>query len=132
MNLFERASRNKLRFNSSHGELTVEQLWDINLSAATDFSLDKIAQNVNADLISVTENSFVETKPNPRKRELKLQLDILKHVIEVKQNQIKANLEATATAQRRSKLIEALAVKDDALLGEKSRDELLEELKALA
>ena len=29
-------------------------------------------------------------------------------------------------------LIEALAVKDDALLGEKSRDELLEELKALA
>lgn len=39
MNMFEFATRSKLRFTSARGELTAEQLWDVPLRSRDDFSL---------------------------------------------------------------------------------------------
>ena len=38
MNIFEYATRAKLRFASSRGDLTVEQLWDVPLRSTDGFA----------------------------------------------------------------------------------------------
>jgi hypothetical protein len=61
INIFEYASRNKIRFASPRGELSVEQLWDIPLRSKDDFNLNTIAQTANKAVKNATEESFVET-----------------------------------------------------------------------
>ena len=70
--IFERAARGNLRFPSSIGELTAEQLWHFPLTDRDPLrpDLDKIARSVNAELRSVTEDSFVSVTPDPRKADL--------------------------------------------------------------
>lgn len=133
MDIFEKASRKKLRFPSSVGDLTTEQLWDLPLvsTAKGKATLDAIARNVNANLKSVTEESFVDVRPNPLKADYELQLDILKHVIAVKIAEAEAAKSRAEKAAKRSKILEALAAKEDAELGAKSKDDLLKELADL-
>lgn len=133
MDIFEKASRKKLRFPSSVGDLTTEQLWDLPLvsNVKGKATLDAIARNVNANLKSVTEDSFVDVRPNPLKADYELQLDILKHVIAVKIAEQEAAKTRAEKAAKRTKLLEALAAKEDAELGAKSKEDLLQELEAL-
>ena len=65
MNLFEIATRKKLRFPSLKGELSAEQLWDLPLSSRVGLDLDNIAKAVNKDLKAEEEDSFVKTSTNP-------------------------------------------------------------------
>ena len=44
MNIFEYAARSKIRFQSTKGELTVEQLWDVPLRSRDDFNLNAVAK----------------------------------------------------------------------------------------
>lgn len=125
-NIFETASRMKLRFPSTRGDLTSEQLWDLGLN-----DLDHSARTVNTELKHVTEESFIATKPHPDKPRFELQLEILKHVIKVKQSEIEAEKERSERSEKRRKLVEALAVKEDEALNKKSRATLLKELEAL-
>lgn len=109
MEIFERASRAKLMFPSTIGALTTDQLWDLPLTArASQPDLDKLARAVSGELKSLTEGSFVEIKPDPRKTMLTLQLDILKHIIQSKLDAKAAAEKATETAERKRKLLAAL------------------------
>ena len=126
MDIFEKASRKKLRFASDRGDLTTEQLWDLSLT-----DLDKIARGVNGKLKAVTEESFIDTTPHPDKPRFTLQLDILKHMIAAKQEEAQAVKDRAERAEKRKKLVEALAAKEDEALTKKSRAQLLKELEAL-
>lgn len=126
MNIFEAASRKGLTFPSDRGLLTTDQLWHLSLPA-----LDKVARKVNADLKGVTEESFVATVVNPNKVTYELQLEVAKHIIAVKLAEAEDRKTAAAKAEKRSKLIAALAAKEDEELGSKSRAELAAELEAL-
>lgn len=126
MNIFEAASRKGLTFPSDRGLLTTDQLWHLSLPA-----LDKVARKVNADLKGVTEESFVATVVNPNKATYELQLEVAKHIIAVKLAEAEDRKTAAAKAEKRSKLIAALAAKEDEELGSKSRAELAAELEAL-
>lgn len=132
MNIFEIATRKKFRFASSKGDLTVEQLWDLPLiSTKSGADLDTIARAVNIELKSVTEESFVQVRPDPRKTELEQKLELVKHVIGVKladQERIKATAER---AEKRRKLLDALAAKDDQALASASREDILKQLAEL-
>lgn len=136
MDKFELASRKKLRFPSPVGELTTEQLWDLPLLAssmnrARSGDLDTIARTVNANLKAVTEESFVSTNANPAKAIYELQLEILKHIIAVKQDEIARAKDRAEKAEKRRKLLDALAAKEEQEIGAKSKDELLKELAEL-
>jgi hypothetical protein len=48
--LQEYAVRNKLRFSSSRGELTAEQLWDVPLRSKDGLDLNAVAQTANKAL----------------------------------------------------------------------------------
>ncbi len=99
MDIFEKASRIKLRFTTNRGELTVEDLWGMHLTSKSGFDLDTIAKDVNRELKALGEESFVETKVNPAKEATELRLDILKYVIAAKQRE---NQEAQARAGRKA------------------------------
>lgn len=133
MNIFERASRAKLRFASTVGELTTEQLWDLPLTAknAGNVDLDKIARGIHRELKSLEEGSFVELKPDPRKTELELQLEIVKHVIEAKIEAKKRVEKAAENAERKRKLLGALAHKEEQELSGMTKAEIEAEIAKL-
>ena len=132
MNIFERASRAKLRFESTVGALLTEQLWDLPLTAKGErANLDTMARGVFSELKSLEEGSFVTLTPDPRKTDLELRLDILKHVIAAKL-EAKASQEKLAeNAERKRKLLSALAAKEEAELIGMSKDQIEAEIAKL-
>ena len=117
-NLFELASRHKLRFATRRGELSTEQLWDLPLESKTGFDLDSVARFANAELKAVTEGSFVSTSTNPKKTHLSLAMEVVLRVIAVRLEEHKANKKSMENKAERARLTEILhAKKDDALKG---------------
>jgi hypothetical protein len=137
MDIFEIASRKKFTYPSVVGMLTTEQLWDLPLTATKSstsphrLDLDSVARAVNADLKSVTEESFVAVRPNPAKADLETKLEVVKHIIAVKQDE-RAKADAAADrADKRRKLAEALASKQDQALAAMSEEEIRKQLDEL-
>ena len=125
MNLFEQASRDKLRFSTNKGDLTVEQLWDLPLqSTRGGLSLDAVARSVNAKLKAVSEESFVSTTSNPEKALHERGLDILKHIIAVRQEENAKKRTDTERAAEKERLLSLLDKKRDEALGQLSEDDI--------
>ena len=132
MNIFERASRGKLRFGSTIGQLSTEQLWDLPLTSKGDRpNLDAMARGVFHELKGLEEASFVEGKPDPRKADLELRLELLKHVIAVKLELKAAAEKAAENAERKRKLLNALAAKDESLLQGMTKEQIEAEIAKL-
>ena len=129
--IFEQAARRKLRFASSVGDLTAEQLWDLPLTHKTKVSLDALAIAIAKELRDLGDFSFVEAKPDPRNNVLTLSLDILKRVINVKMAEAVMAQQIAKQAERKQKILEALEKLEGNELAAKSRDELLAELNGL-
>lgn len=132
MNMFEMASRAKLRFPTTRGDVASESLWDMPLTSKQGFDLDSVAKAVNAELKQQAEESFVQTSTNPRKAQLELQLEIVKYVIAEKQAENTARLTASANREKREKLMEILAKKQDQALESLTSEELQAQIAALA
>jgi hypothetical protein len=131
-NLFEKASRQKFRFQTVKGFISTEDLWDLPLQSKNQFDLDNVAKAVNAELKSVTEESFVATTTNPAKDRLTTQLELVKYIISIK---LQANEElkvAAVKSAERSKLIAILGEKQDAALKALSQEELAKKIAELA
>jgi len=93
------ASKTKLRFPSGRGHLQVDDLWDLSLK-----DLDAMAVSIDASLAKTGGKTFLE---NPDRRvsaerdEQALRLDLLKLVIEIKQNENKERRAKSELAARR-------------------------------
>ena len=95
MNIFEKASRLKLRFNvGSRLNLTVENLWDLPLTNIKGEDLDHIAIELQEQLSS-NEKSFVIQQSKTKETQVnQLKFDIVKYIIDVRLEEQKvANLE---------------------------------------
>lgn len=132
MNIFERAVRAKLRFETTRGALSTEQLLDMPLTARDGFSLDETAQAVAARLEAVQTKSFVKVTPNKVAAENELRLEILKHVIESKLADQKAAETRVANEERRRQLLDALAAKEGEELAGMDKKSILKELEKLS
>jgi hypothetical protein len=111
--MFEKASRLKLRFESSKGLLTVEDLWDLPLtSRRAGTSLDDLAKNINRQLKEDQEESFVER--STKNTELELAFDIIKHIITVRLAENDAKRVLAENKAKKEKLLEVIARKEDA------------------
>lgn len=133
MNIFENAARKKLRFNSSVGMLTVEDLFDLPLTATGNrSSLDTVARAVHHELKEYSEVSFVEVKPNPKKENLELAMEIVKHVIEVKKEAVALAVAKTKREDQRRFLTEILAKKQNQALESLTEEEIQKKLAELA
>ena len=96
--IFEKAAKQKLRFQSTQGNLSVEDLYELSLT-----SLDSLAKGVNKVLKESNEESFITTKTKTNTT-LELKLELLKHIITDKQ----AEQEAKKLRAQRSQELEML------------------------
>ena len=103
MSIFEKASSLQLRFASTKGSLSVEDLWGLSLE-----SLDTLAKAVNKQIKAEEEDSFIGKKSSANST-LDLKLDILKRVIEVKIIERDAQVDRAAKNAKLSQL-KALAL----------------------
>lgn len=112
-NIFEYATRNKLRFDSSVGGLTVEDLWDLTLTSTRKVAtLDNVAREINRQLKAETEESFVVKTANAKKRLLETKLEIVKYIIQVKMDEADKAREKASKAAEKQKLLEILEAKE--------------------
>ena len=123
--MFEKASKKKLRFESSKGLLTTEDLWELSLTA-----LDTIAKKVNREIREHEEESFISTRRVSGDNTLKL--EILKYVIAEKiAERDKAKEKAVRDAQV-SQLKEILSQKQTEELKSLSPEDLQKKIAELS
>jgi len=130
--MFEKASRLKLRFDSPQGLLTAEELWDMPLTSTRPnrANLNDIAKEVSRELKAHGEEDFVNPKTTVDEG-LQLKLDIVKHVIQVRQAENAAALELSERKQKKERILELIARKQDQALESKSEEELREMVNTL-
>ena len=124
--LYEKALRNKYRFQTDKGYVNVEQLWDLNLE-----QLDVIAQQVAEVLEKSSTKSFIKKKTTASE-ELYNKLEILKHLIATKLAEANEAEEREVRRQKAARIEEIIRQKKDDDLAGKSIQELtamLDELK---
>lgn len=129
---FEKAIRNKFRFPSAKGELSVEQLWDLPLLVKTQgIDLNSVAVALNNELKTLGEESFVETGSNPKRTLVADKLDIVKYIIGVKQREKDAAEKRLQTNQQIADLENLLHSKKKDALQNLSEAEIEAKLAAL-
>ena len=129
-NLFLLAAVEQLRFTTPKGLLATEDLFKLPLQSTTGkLDLDSIAIGINRELKEVGEESFVANRPNPRRTELQLQLDVVKEVIAyIQAENARKRAEADVASQREA-IKEALAGRAAKDLENLSTAELEQKLK---
>lgn len=125
MNNFEKATRLRLRFETSRGNLNVEDLWRLPLA-----ELDKLAIALNKQLKESSEESFIKAKSKDNKL-LELRFDIVKHIIETLLSEDEEKKKAVDKRAKREQLLELIAKKKNQELEGKSLEELEAELTKL-
>jgi len=129
-NIFEQATKTKLRFNSTQGLLTTEDLWDLPLTSQRKSNLNDIAVSVSDELDKSTGKSFVK-KVSEINTELELKLEILKYIISVKIKEIEDKENEKIRADKKAKLESLLEKKQDESLESLSVDEIKAQLDNL-
>jgi len=130
-NIFEYATRNKLRFASIRGELSIEQLWDVPLRSRDDFNLNTIAKAASKALKDMSEENFVETTKTPEHTRREFAMETVKHIIELKIAEEEAAKMRATKKQEKEKLLHILAEKQDGKLSDLSEKELQKRIAAL-
>ena len=121
--MFEKASRLKLRFATAMGNLTTEDLWDVPLIKATSLqqtSLDSIAQGLSREVKNSAEEESFVVKKSKTDSVLELKFEIVKHVIEVKLEELEAADKAAVNKARKQQIMEIISGKEDDHLKGKS------------
>ena len=124
MDIFATATRNKYRF-PHRGMLTVEDLWDLPMS-----QLDQVFKALNKDIKQAQEESLMTT-PNDEDVELFNKIEIVKFIFDAKRAESEARQAAAKSAEKRQRILEVLAKKQDKALEDMSEDELVQMLNNL-
>lgn len=124
--MFKEASKLKLRFSTSKGSLSVEQLWEL-----TQTELATCIKNVKKSLKKGdTEDdlSFLDSATTVDTTE-QLRFDILKEVYLTKKSESEAIRNAKEIKEHNQKIMELISSKKESELQNKSVDELMALLK---
>ena len=116
-NLFEIATRSKLRFPSTKGELSVEDLWDL-----SDKDLDVVYKNLKDQEVKSSEESLLDdANVDPK---LTAAIGIVKYIFTTKRNERLAEKERINKKLTQRKYIDALSKKQDEAIEKMSEAEL--------
>lgn len=130
--MFKYVTRHKVRFLSSRGELSIEQLWDVPLRSKDEFNLNTLAQVANTALKKFTEDNFVDANSKTEENtKAEYRLEAIKYIIEVK---LREEDELKKRAERkleREKIMKALEEKQDGKLSAMSEAQLKKRLTEL-
>ena len=118
--MFDKATRLKLRFESNKGLLSVEQVWDLSLTALNEMAKG-LSRQVKA--AETDEEDFIGTKSNVDS-ELQLRFDVVKHIIGVKLKERDDSREAAERKANNQVILELIQRKKQQELESKSVEEL--------
>lgn len=124
-NIFEYASRNKLRFPFK-GMISAEDLWDLSL-----VNLDGIFKTLNKQAKLAEEESLLTTGSGENE-ELEVQIAIVKHIVSVKKAEKIAREKAAEKKAKREEIMSILASKQNEALQNSSVEELQKMLEDLS
>lgn len=116
-NLFEMATRSKLRFPSTKGELSVEDLWDL-----SDKDLDVVYKNLKDQEVKSSEESLLDDANVDTK--LTAAIGIVRYIFTTKRKEKLAEKERINKKQTQKKYIDALSKKQDEAIEKMSEAEL--------
>lgn len=122
--LFIMATRQKFRFPFK-GQVSVEDLWDMNVR-----DLDTVFKALNAQAKQADEESLLTTKTKEDSI-LEAKIAIVKHIVSEKLAEVEAKRLRAEQNERKNRIAEILADKQDEELRGKSVAELTEMLKAM-
>lgn len=114
MDIYKEASRKRLRIHTKHGNLSVEQLWDLHMD-----DLDQLAVSLEEDFQSSGRKSFL-TKENDKSATAKLKFDVVLDILQTK-------IDETEKAREKSEVREHNRRIDELILRKKN-----EELESLS
>lgn len=123
-NIFETATKEKLRFPYK-GMISVEDLWDLSPS-----QLDAIYKALNAEKKTTEEDSLLGQR-SKEEQTLLTKIEIVKYIFAAKQADAEARKQKAVNDEKKRRIMELIASKEDAALGEKSVDELKKMLSEL-
>ena len=126
--MFETAIRSKVRFETTKGQLSTEDLWDIPMTSKLGFSLDDIAKGLYKRIKETEETSFV-VKKSPKNKLLELKFEIVKYIIKTRLEEKEIAKNALAKAQQKEKILGLIADKEDEELKSKTKEDLLKMLE---
>ena len=116
-NLFEMATRNKMRFPSTKGELSVEDLWDL-----CDKDLDMVYKNLKDQEVKSSEESLLDdANVDPK---LTAAIGIVRYIFTTKRKEKLAEKERINKKLTQRKYIDALSKKQDEAIEKMSEAEL--------
>jgi hypothetical protein len=99
--MFEIATRTKMRFPYK-GLVSVEDLWDLSVE-----NLDVIYKTLNSQLKQAQEGSLLN-KRTKHDEEIDLQIEIIKHIVNVKLEDANARLKAKEQREKKQKIMISL------------------------
>jgi hypothetical protein len=100
------------------GSVSTEDLWDLSVE-----NLDTIFKQLNVQVKRASEESLLNKKTQTDEA-LEIQIEIIKHIVGVKQAEEARRLQARAKREQKQKILAIMAEKQDADLQGKSLDEL--------
>lgn len=116
-NMFERATREKTRFNF-RGNITVEDLWDLTL-----VDLDTIYGKLEAELENLPKKSLLSGSSTQRE-DIEFKQSIIKYIVETKQKEVDEATLAKANATKKEMILNILAKKKNESYENMSIEEL--------
>lgn len=119
MSIYKKASKQKLRVQTAVGNLSVEQLWDLEVE-----QLDALAVSLEEEYKSSGKKSFL-TVSSKKDKEAKLKFDIVLDILQTKIAIAEKASKAYETRQFNARIDELIAKKQETELESKDIDELL-------
>lgn len=123
MDIYKKAAQNKLRFSTTKGNLSAEQLFDLSLT-----DLDNLAVSLEESYEESKGKSFLR-KRTTKDVTIKLQFDIVLDVLQTKVAESEAAQEAKETKEHNQKILTLISEKKDGELKGKSIKQLEAMLK---
>lgn len=131
MSIFEQAARQKVRFQTTKGNLTVEQLWDLPLDKG-EVNLYQLATELLVDTQNKPEQALSFFKKTTFKNELaqlkselaQLKFDIVKHIVTTKVAEIEDKTNEAVKQSEIAELDKLIAAKEAEAKAGLSLDEL--------
>lgn len=124
MNIFEKASRIKLRFDLN-GQITTEQLWTANMVALATYEqqLTELVESYGKSTRRSRRNRTVEQDVNT------LRLEIVSYILDVREAEVEEAAVAAANKAKNQRILELIKAKQDQKLAEMSIEDLQAMLK---
>ncbi|HOV34891.1 MAG TPA: hypothetical protein PLS56_02775 [Candidatus Dojkabacteria bacterium] len=118
MDIFKQASKQKVRFQTSKGVLSVEQLWDLGLT-----DLDNLAVSLEAEHKESGKKSFLHAS-TAKDKTAKLKFDVVLDILTTKVDEEAAAKQAREDKEHNKKILELINEKKDESLKGKSVKQL--------